>query len=175
MGKFSHLSDGLTIDPEASQEYTLVDLITQPTLMFKPATEDNKPYADALLKIATVRGRRKNKKRDAVKAMKAQRKVDITLIAKYCLTGWKGVKDIKGNAIPFTTVDGFELLSNLEHWIQDKVRAWVQDPSNFIESVGDDDDEFGLDDLDGFDLENLDDLVENADEEKEPLGKSSGK
>ena len=176
MGKFSHLSKGLSIDPSKSQPYTFTDLITQPTLYFRPGTEDNKDYAAALLKIATVRGRRRNKKSEPVKALQAQRKVDITLIVKFCLTGWKGVKDEKGNDVPFTIEDGFEMLSNLEHWIQDKVRNWVQDPSNFTTAASEEeDDEFGLDDLAGFGLDNLDDLIENADTKSEPLGKSSGK
>jgi len=65
---------------------------------------------------------------------------------------------------------------SLEHWIQDKVRNWVQDPSNFTTAASEEeDDEFGLDDLAGFGLDNLDDHIENADTKSEPLGKSSGK
>jgi len=75
MSMFDHLSADLAVDSKATKPYTFSELLTKPTCQFRPATEDNKDYAAALLKLSSKKARknRSSSRTTTVKSIKALR------------------------------------------------------------------------------------------------------
>ena len=178
MGKFDHQFADLVITKDTTKDYEFTDLATSPTCKFRPATEDNKEFAAALLALSNRRAKsRSGKKGTTVKSIKSVRKQNRLLVARFCMVGWRGMKDTNGDDVEFTVANALEFLNALPHWLFDRLFAWLQTPDNFTNQDEDDEDE-----NDFTTLEELDDLIEEdasedqddgqADEEETPsLGK----
>lgn len=172
MGMFDHLSADLSVDSKAARPYTFDELMTSPTCQFRPATEDNKEYAAALLKISSKKARKNRSagRTTTLASITALRQQNQVLVAKYCLVGWdENMKDEKGKPIPFDTKRALEFLQSIPHWLFDRLMGWLQNPDNFVSGLEDDedDDALTLDDLDALELEDDDPEAEDT-----TLGKS---
>jgi len=175
MSMFDHLSADLAVDSKSTKPYTFSELLTQPTCHFRPATEDNKDYAAALLKLSSKKARknRSSSRTTTVKSIKALRQQNQLLVARYCLVGWdENMTDTKGKPIEFNSTRALKFLQSIPHWIFDRLMAWLNDPDNFVMGLDEDENEDGgltMDDLIELENEDQDEDVE----EGQTLGKSS--
>ena len=154
------------------QPYDFDDLKTQPTGFFKPAMEQNKKYAAALLKLSNRRAKRNRGKRGTTPADLARHRAEnIFLVSKYCITGWENMKDIKGGEIEFSEENAREFLTALPHYMFDELYNWLQNPVNFRKE--EDTDDIDLDDIASeFEEEDLETEAGPDAEEEGSLGKS---
>lgn len=176
---FAHQFAGIVITDDTTKEYRFDEMLTQPTCIFKPATEDNKSYAAALLKLAAKRQKRRGsrQKPTTTATIEKTRNDNRVLVAKYCLMGWKDMLDTNPDGpqeVPFNQKNALAFLNALPHFIFDRLYNWLQEPLNFIPDADDEEDEdepLTLDELDDLEQTELEDIVS---EETETLGKSSG-
>lgn len=174
MGTFDHQFEDLAMDDEVTKPYQFSELKTEPTCFFRPATEDNKPYASALIKISNKSAKKNRNRRGAnLDDIDRVRRRNRLLVAKYCLVGWEGMtdkvekgKDGKPKEIEFNLEHGAEFINALPHWLFDRLYNWLQNPENFLP-----DNEDEVDDEDDLTLEDLDDLDDGEEPESDSLGK----
>lgn len=97
------------------------------------ATEANKPYFNAMLKMGGKRLR--NGKIDA-DAIAKNRGDDAVLYAKYVVSSWDGIVDEEGKPVKFTAEAAEEFFKQLVSeapWVFDRVRNFFATPENFLE------------------------------------------
>lgn len=130
MGKFGHV--------EKLKEVTTAPLVLEeiegsPTLILRPATEDNAEYFNAVFKATKKRARKAKAAGLDSSSFKELRDQDRVLFSKYVVIGWKDVKDSSGKAVEFSTEDCLAFLKALPTWLFDKVRAFCNEPLNFLD------------------------------------------
>lgn len=119
------------------QECVLFRLDGKPTLLVKPATENNKPFYNAVLRKA-----RKTQKAVAagaidVNLLSSNRDDDRQLYSELIITGWKGIIDASGKPVEFNQVNCLEFLHALPDYIFDEdVRQFCTNPANFTNQAG---------------------------------------
>jgi len=175
--QFAHLMKDLQVDASQTKPYIFSQIIGKPSIEFKPAIEANRDYADAMLLLAQKKGQDPNRrgKINILKEAQRARREDMALYSKYCATSWKGIKDIKGNDVKFTTKAVFEFLTALPTRMQDHLRGWLKQEVNFLPENEDEQPEFEVDDLSELSFEDIEGILDgSADEGEDDLGKSSG-
>ena len=166
MSQFDHLFDGMAVDGEKTATYTWHDLPGEPKFQCKPAVEANKPYTAAALKLANLKARKNQRKKNiTTKDISNSRRDNAKLIIAHCLTGWKDLKDTKGNPVEYSkdrAIEFFNAITNpakVPPRIFQEFLDWIGDEANFTDDA---EDEITIDDLDE---------IEDGDE-AETLGKS---
>lgn len=102
-------------------------------LLLKPATEENKMYYNALLRLAGKRIRRSGRAADVDAAMLSDnREDDRELYPKYVIEHWEGILDDDGNEVPYSREAAEELCEQTPNWVFDRIRAWASSPERFI-------------------------------------------
>ena len=156
MSEFDHLFDGMAVDGEKTAVYTWHDLPNQPKFDFKPAVEANKPYTAAALKMANIKARKSQRKKDITqKDISRSRKDNARLIIAHCLVGWKDMVDIKGNPVEYSKERAVEFFNSITNpnkvppRIFQDLLDWIGDEANFREEDEDDITLGDLDDIDG--------------------------
>lgn len=110
------------------------------TLFLLPAAESNKPYWNETLRQIEKRVRKgKGKIQINAEKIARERAVDKTLLGRYCLVGWTGVKEADGTDVEWTKENGIDFLEKLPGWLFDRVKAFCTDPENFVPAMIDDD------------------------------------
>ena len=104
-------------------------------LQVKHAGQSNAAYTNAV-------GRRNAKvagtARSSIKKGKAAEILDITLdgdrdlFPKHVITGWDGIVDTEGKAVPFSQEVCTEFLRALPTWIMARLSGFVAVPTNFL-------------------------------------------
>lgn len=137
MANFEHLSK-LQLSENTTVDYPLNSLKGCPTLKLAPATADNKPFFNEVLRLARTN---KNPKAKSLnnELIQEGRDKDKDLFAKHVIKGWEGVKDSDGKDVPFTAVNAKAFLDALPDWIFDGVRSFAGVPENFVEDSSDED------------------------------------
>ena len=132
MTDFSYLKK-LDIAGNRTARFTIYQLEGRPTLILAPATEDNKPFFNSLLK----RSRRTNQQIRAgginSAVIKENREEDRRLYPLHIVKGWEDVKDTKEKVVSFTTDNAKSFLEALPDWIFDEVRMFAGNPNNFVD------------------------------------------
>ena len=129
MANFNHLK-ALDVKDKTA-EMTIYQIEGNPVLVMRPATEANKPYFNAVLK----------RSRKSVRALQAggvsaaiiseNRAEDRELFPQHVVVGWRGVKDVDGNEVPFDKTACAEFLEALPDWLFDEVRTFAGVSSNY--------------------------------------------
>lgn len=129
--KFSHLSK-YEVKADRRIEYVIDDIEGEPILILAPATSENKPYYNKVLR-KTAKNPMKMLKRINAGTVKENRDQDRVLFANFVVKGWKKVVDGEGILVEFNKENCFEYLTALPDWIFDQVRNHAATPDNFID------------------------------------------
>lgn len=105
-----------------------------PTLTLRPATQENSPYFNALMKrfsspelqaLSKTRGRTSEANKAAVAHLRE-------IIPAHLVCDWSGVPDASGNEVPFSRGAANELFSQLPDFLVEEIHAFAQDRANFL-------------------------------------------
>lgn len=133
MSKFSHLSK-YEVKADRLIEYVLDDIEDEPVLFLSPATSENKPYYNKVLR-KTAKNPLKAIKKINAGTVRENRDQDRALFAKYVIKDWKKIFDGEGKEVEFSEQNCFEFLEALPDWIFDQVRNFAASPENFIDDA----------------------------------------
>lgn len=132
------------LKPETTKEYTFDMIEGEPSVICRPAHDDNEEFLDERLRLLAERA---NDDKPIVKksgvvtpgAIKSNltedRDYDRRIIAAVCIKSW-GVApiDVKGKPVPFSPENALAFLEALpETSMLDPFRAWVQNIYNFVD------------------------------------------
>ncbi len=131
--QFSHLSK-YEVKADRLIDYVLDDIEGEPTLILAPATSENKPYYNKVLR-KTAKNPMKAIKKMNIGTVRENRDQDRLLFAKYVVKGWKKVVNGEGALVEFSEQNCFEYLTALPDWIFDQVRNYAASPENFIDDA----------------------------------------
>jgi len=129
--------DHLRID-EATAKLPMPWLSPDAELIVRPATDSNRSYQQALLKISGERHMRAvevNARVDLEKAremVEEDRKDDRRIYPGVVIVNWSGVKNKRGDDVPFSIDACAALLKQLPEWLMTKIRLFCVRPENFI-------------------------------------------
>lgn len=132
---FDHLKK-LAVKADARSTFTFHEIEGTPVLEVLPATEDNKPYYNAVLTRSRSVARRA-KASVNVALSKDLRDSDRELFARHVVRGWKNVRDDKGQDVPFNQDSCLEFLQALPDYMFDDLRDHCITHSNFKEDAAD--------------------------------------
>lgn len=137
MVDFSHLK-ALEQKGDTEVPYKLEQIAGAPSIWFLPGTDANKPFMNESLRRANMRARTSRRsKRVTLDTVAAARDEDREIIAKTCAKRWD-VKDAKGKPVEFSEENVLEFFRALPDWLFDEIRAFVTDPTNFVDEAEDD-------------------------------------
>ncbi len=128
---FSHLS---RYQPSADRtaEYRLTQIDGEPTLVLAPATADNRPYFNAVLRQSKDEVRRLQAAGVTAESLAERRRLSRELLAQHVLKGWRDVRDRSGAEVAFSPENALGFLRALPDWLFDAVQAFASSPSNFL-------------------------------------------
>lgn len=133
MTDFSNLA-ALQITEEATAPFIFYGIAGEPTLDCRPATQENKPFFNAiLLKNKQILRKQKGRRAAAPTAqMLAEARVaDIELFVKYIVVGWANVVDAKGKVVKFTQEVCKQFLEAIPGDMFDELRMFCLEIANF--------------------------------------------
>jgi hypothetical protein len=137
MTDFSNLS-ALKITEEASAEFTFFGIAGEPSLTCRPATQENKPFFNAVL-AKNKQAQRKLKGRRAqaptAATLAEARVADIELFVEYIVIGWSGVQDAKGKDVKFSKDVCRQFLEAIPGDMFDELRVFCLEIANFREEM----------------------------------------
>lgn len=101
-----------------------------PVLQLRPATEANRDYQAAQLRIGRAQLRALSD-RPTLRLLDELRSRLRDLYPRHVLVGWEGVVDDNGEAVPFSTERAVEFVNALPDWIFDKIVIFCSEAGNF--------------------------------------------
>jgi hypothetical protein len=143
MSQFNSLKQ-FDISSDTVMKFELVDIQMggkTPYLMVKPATEANKPYTRAQLKSSNKRIQRAAAKGISLETLEANRDDDRSQYPRHIITDWGNVFDDNGDPVPYSVANCTEFMEALPNWVFDGLRSFCSQPTNFADTV--DEDELG--------------------------------
>lgn len=129
----------LRID-NATARFDLPQVAPGAFLVVRPANEANRAFQSAALARSSKRQRMKTLTTDTTADdARLDRDDDRVTYPQHIVVGWGGVKNRRGEAVPFTVENVTAFLAALPNWIFDKVRLFCLRPENFLrdETPGD--------------------------------------
>lgn len=134
MAKFDYLKEQqVSADRTAEVDvYVRMPNGLQPTLIGRPATEINRAYFNAQLKLSAGQSRRIRKKNVDVEMLAMLRRRDRELYPKHVITDWRGVVDSNGDPVAFSPEECADFLAVLPDYIFDEVRQFFSNNDNFV-------------------------------------------
>lgn len=143
MSKFGHLTK-FAPTPDKITEYHMLDVTwadgTSPTLLVKAATNSNKPFVGAQLKLtasADAQARRRHiaAGRITTAMLDASTAELVPLYARHVLVGWKNVRDENDIQQTWTVEEGEAFLGALPIELWEGFVEFVKNPANFSEAT----------------------------------------
>lgn len=129
----------LRID-QATARFDLPQVAPGAFLVVRPANEANRHYQSAALARSSKRQRLKVLSTDtSLEDSQLDRNDDRVTYPQHIVVGWGGIKNRRGEAVPFTPENVAAFLAALPNWVFDKVRLFCLRPENFLldETPGD--------------------------------------
>ncbi len=133
MTDFSNLQ-ALHITDDATVEFVFFGIHGEPTLSVRPATQENKPFFNAVLAKNKQASRKAKGRRAAAltaTTLVEARTADIELFVSYIVTGWTNVVDAKGKAVKFSKEVCRQFLEAIPGDMFDELRMFCLDIANF--------------------------------------------
>jgi len=136
MSRFGNLSR-LAVNGDEVVDYEMPFLEGSPIFQCKPATEQNKPYHRALLKLTSKLAKRLRGRDADPQTLRESRGYDVKLFPQHVVVGWReneGPIDADGNRVPYTPedcADFIEMLAQMAPDVFDEWRNWLSQPANF--------------------------------------------
>ena len=142
MSNFSHLKK-LNIEEDRTAEYVIHELEPAVKLTVRPASECNKKYFNAVIRLSKKRTGRKSSV--SLRAIEEDRKDDLPLFSRYIVVDWVDCVDANGKDVPFSVEDCQEFLECLPSYIFNQLRVFCSDITNFYPEEDEDasDEELG--------------------------------
>lgn len=113
--------------------FELPEVAPDAVLKLRSANEGNSGYMNGLLRLTgQSKGARRQKAKIDAKAMEDMRCHDKELYPHHVIVGWENVVDAKGKEVKFSAEEVISLLDQLPGYVFDEIRAFANDPSNFI-------------------------------------------
>lgn len=100
------------------------------TLTGKPALEVNAAYYGARMRGSSQRVA------SPELAIPMAREEDIELFARHVLVGWTGIRNAKGELVPFSYGAAKAVLAQIPAWLFDQIRYFFARAESFIEQGG---------------------------------------
>jgi hypothetical protein len=138
MSNFSHLKK-LNIDESRTAEYVLNELDPPVKLTVRPASEANKQYFNAVIRLSKKRSGKKTS--ISLKSIEEDRKDDLPLFAKYIIVDWSNCVDASGKEVEFSSEECEEFLTQLPSYLFNQIRVFCSDITNFYPEEDDTTDE----------------------------------
>jgi len=126
---------------ESLAELPLPMLPGAPVLLVAPATEANKSYFEARLKISNRMKRAMGPNTEITAgAISTNRDQDRKLYGQFIVRGWpKPPVDTKGQPVEFSRDRAIELINAIPDWVFDDISAFCREPANFLDQPIDSD------------------------------------
>lgn len=131
MSKFGKLK-GLEVTGSMTAEMTIYQIEGEPVLILSPATEANKPYFNAMLKVSRKAIRRAGSGNFTPASIAESRDNDRELFPRFVVRGWRNMEKLCGEDLPCTVENVREFLDSLPDWLFDEIRSFATDAQNFI-------------------------------------------
>lgn len=112
--------------------FTIYQIVDEPVLIMKPATEANKPYFNAVLKRSRRNIRAVQSGSLSTALIAENRAEDRDLFPKFVVVDWDKVKDSAGEIVPFSQENCADFLEALPDWIFDEIRNFAGNSVNFV-------------------------------------------
>lgn len=133
--------------PQETRLYIFDSLVGEPSLVCRPAHDENAAFFDERIRLAAERAEKvKNEPRrksgdpivtpDIIrKSIEEDRDYDRRIIAKVCIADWgpSPPVDAKGKPVPFTEDNARAFLEALPNYIIDPFRNWIANIFNFVD------------------------------------------
>lgn len=113
--------------------YDIPELSPKARICLRPQTD--KRYQSAQLQLAANRARSATKKRGAVTVqdLQSDRDEDRDLFPRYLFVHWTDVLDDEGEPVEFSVDHAVELCEQMPDWLFDRIRAFTNQPANFLD------------------------------------------
>lgn len=120
--------------PEAT--FDLPEVGARARIRGRIATDANKPYFNAMLRLGGKRIRAQVRSANLTTEMLERNRLDDAhLYPLHVITGWEGIEDEAGKEVPFSAeaCEGFfkQLVSDAP-WVFDRVRNFFASPESFV-------------------------------------------
>lgn len=136
MNDFSNMSS-LEVKGDETVDFQMFALEGEPIIKLHPATEANRPYYSALLKLSTRLAKQLRGREASVKTLVESRQHDATLFPVYVIQGWDektGPIGGDGKRVPFTQKDAESFIQALCEFAPDEfdaMRNYASQNANF--------------------------------------------
>ena len=133
MGQFDHFTK--QTETVETITFTIPELSGTPYLIVAQASEANRPFFNALLRIqnAQRRGfRRSGQGRVNRDQLEHERERDLRLYSEHIVKDWGNITDPDGHPIAFTVENCREFLDAIPRWLFNQLRVFCQQPMNFL-------------------------------------------
>lgn len=134
---FSQLDKyAITDETTAEMDLDMIDLGGKevPTIIMRPATEANKAYAKAQLRLSNARVRGIRIRRDVtLKQLEDSRTDDRKLFPLHVIVGWRNIIEASGKEVSFSQKACEEFLTALPYWVFDEIRSFALQSDNFVD------------------------------------------
>lgn len=147
MVDFSNIKQA-AVAADTTREYTFDSIVGEPSVMLKPAHDENPEFLDERLRLATERAtkmaeepKRKSGTGGVItpelikKNMEEDRDYDRRILSSVCITGWgeSPPVDAKGKPVPFSKENALSFLEALPNYILDPFRSYASNVFNFVD------------------------------------------
>jgi hypothetical protein len=118
---------------EAMSWMDLPEIAPKARILLKPATEANRPYFNAMLKMSGKRVRHMARSdMMTVEDLAQNREDDRVLFPRYVIAGWEGFPDMEGNDVPHSVDHAADFCRQCPDWIFDRVRNHAGTQERFV-------------------------------------------
>lgn len=130
---FSHL-EKMKVTKGSKALYAFDFIEGTPTLIVRPATEQNESYLNAVLRTGKKMLRRMRGGKMSVAMLRESREQDLGLYPKHIVDGWTVPPvDVKGNPVKYNAENCEAFLRAVPVDMFDDMRTYCGDPDNFRE------------------------------------------
>lgn len=136
MANFTQLK-ALQVTSKNVKDFDFPELGAKAVLKLRSSNEGNSGYMNGLLRLTgQSKGSRRRKATDInAQAMDDLRDHDKELYPEWVIVGWEGVLDGKGKEVEYSVDEVKSLVGQLPNWLFDEIRAFVNDPANFVDQI----------------------------------------
>lgn len=136
MANFTQLK-ALQVTAANVKDFEISELGPKAVLQLRSSNEGNSGYMNGLLRLTgQSKGSRRRKATDInAKAMDDLRDHDKELYPEHVIVGWQDVLDGAGKEVKYSTEEVNSLVGQLPNWLFDEIRAFANDPANFVDLI----------------------------------------
>ena len=133
MANFTQLQ-ALQVTSANIRDFEIPELGVKAVLKLRSSNEGNSGYMNGLLRLTgQSKGARRQKQTEVTAAaLEDMRNHDKELYPEHVIVGWENVLDGAGKEVKFSKEEAASLVAQLPGWLFDEIRAFANDPANFV-------------------------------------------